>query len=71
MGADLEVEEMGDEEGAAEVVDEFSDLVGAAGDEALVAAALAVFLLEHDAPKPEKWLQSLTCSLRYSGNGVS
>ena len=53
------------------MVDEFSDLVGAAGDEALVAAALAVFLLEHDAPKPEKWLQSLTCSLRYSGNGVS
>ena len=44
MGADLEVEEMGDEEGAAEVVDEFSDLVGAAGDEALVAAALDVLL---------------------------
>jgi len=52
VGADLEVEEAGEEEGAAEVVDEFSDLVSADGDEALVAAVLAVFLLEHDARKP-------------------
>ena len=32
VGVDLEVEEAGEEEGAAEVVDEFSDLVGANGD---------------------------------------
>ena len=64
VGVDLEVEEAGEEEGAAEVVDEFSDLVGADEDEALVVAVLAIFLLELDAPKSGKWLRSLTCSLR-------
>ena len=64
VGVDLEVEEAGEEEGAVEVVDEFSDLVGADGDEALVVAVLAIFLLELDAPKSGKWLRSLTCSLR-------
>jgi len=43
------VKEAGEEEGAAEVVDKFSDLVGADGDEAFVAAVLAVLLLEDDA----------------------
>ena len=64
VGVDLEVEEAGEEEGAVEVVDEFSDLVGADGDEALGVAVLAIFLLELDAPKSGKWLRSLTCSLR-------
>lgn len=49
IGADLEVEEAGEEEGAAELADKLTDLVGADGDEALVAAVLAVLLLEHDA----------------------
>ena len=46
---DLEVEEPGEEEGAAEAGDEPPDLVGLDGDEALVATVLAVLLLEHDA----------------------
>lgn len=43
------MKEAGEEEGPAEVVDEFSDLVGADGDEAFVSAVLAIFLLEDNA----------------------
>lgn len=43
------MKEAGEEEGPAEVVDEFSDLVGADGDEAFVATVLAIFLFEDDA----------------------
>lgn len=43
------MKEAGEEEGPAEVVDEFSDLVSANGDEAFVTAVLAVLLLEDDA----------------------
>lgn len=43
------MKEPGEEERAAEMIDELADLVGANGDEALVAAVLAVLLLEDDA----------------------
>ncbi|GFZ06667.1 ribosomal protein L25/Gln-tRNA synthetase, anti-codon-binding domain-containing protein [Actinidia rufa] len=49
FGPDLEVEEPGKEEGAAKAGDDPPDLVGLDGDEALVAAVLAILLLEHDA----------------------
>lgn len=49
LRSNLEAEEAGEEERAAEVVDEFPDLVGADRDETLVAAVLAVFLFEDDA----------------------
>lgn len=49
FGPNLKAEEAGEEEGAAEVVDEFPDLVSADRDEAFVAAVLAVFLFEDDA----------------------
>jgi hypothetical protein len=45
---DLEPEQSGEEEGPPEVVDELADLLGLHGDEVLVAALLAVLLLEDD-----------------------
>lgn len=54
VGADLEVEEPGDEEGAAEVVDELPYLLRLHGDEDLVPALLPVLLLEHDARHPPR-----------------
>lgn len=47
-GPEFEIKDSGEEEGAAEVVDELSDLGGPDGNEALVAAVLAVLLLEED-----------------------
>lgn len=52
LGPDLEPEQPGEEEGPAEVVDELADLLGLHGDEALVAALLAVLLLEDDGGYP-------------------
>lgn len=49
VGADLHVEEPGEEEGSADKGDELLDLACADGDEALVAAVMAVLLLEDDA----------------------
>lgn len=55
VGEDMELEEAGEEEGAAEMRDELPDLVSTDGDEALVATVLAVFLLEHDAGDPPRF----------------
>lgn len=49
LGADLELEEAGEKEGPAEVVDELAYLLVLDRDEALVAALLAVGLFEDDA----------------------
>lgn len=48
LGPNLETEEAGEEEGPPEVVDELADLLGRHRDEALVAALLAILLLEDD-----------------------
>lgn len=52
VGANLNLKKPREEERATKMIDELPDLIGTYRDEALVAAVLAVFLLEDDAGHP-------------------